>query len=207
MTIAHKTNNFIFEHNLPGIGVSRYIVFILLTILFLVAILESPDSFPKLAKYTFVILLMTTFILVLWALWSSYEISFSEIKNIDKTISFFKPKILLGVAISVFFVTICFAVIYLGGINQSPFSDMLTISPVYFVAQFLKRDERKRYKKIITFWTKNKKRRKGDSISEELDKYLRNINRLNWVPVIIITLTVVVAEYFGSVLSMPDVIL
>lgn len=177
--------------DVPGTNIYKSISFILLVVLVYIGMSESPNFIPKSLRNASTIITILICLLILFSISISQILLLKKIEWIKKPVSIFLPKIIISISILLFFLAISCWVFFLGGIVLSPFSDLLAVSPIYFIWQVIRSDEVKDFNKIIFEWEKNNT---GEKQEIDTNKYIKVIRFLDWSPIIVIILTVTIAE-------------
>lgn len=167
----------------------------------------SPKQLP--GVYTEMIFYALFFVIALplIAMALGIIISRTPIKELTSPRKLFIPKIVVQGAVISFFVILGVLVVMLGGVLKSPFAALLTVSPIYYVVHILTNKDIEEYRLIIEEWVKYTDTGKRDSIKNEIEKSVRLVKALDYVPVIIIVLVVVPGELLVLLMDLHHIIL
>lgn len=106
----------------------------------------------------------------------------------------FFPKLFLGVSIIFFYLVICFWIIALGGIMSSPFSTLLSISPILLMIQFFRDKHRSNHRIYITV-NKALKPFKIKIPKSTHVHVIKTLYLIQLVPIIIVILTLILGQF------------
>lgn len=137
------------------------------------------------------------------AFFSAVFAHFVQISNpadLKKRHKILYPKIMLEIGVLVVFGVICFWVVALGGVLSSPFGSLVVVSPIFFVIEYLRWRDVRKYMKMVSDISATE----SDSYHQGEDRQLKKIERrlikainaLNLCVVGFILVTVTFGEYF-----------
>lgn len=186
--------------DLPGTDFVRTILFCGLTalILFVLCGPLTPEDLPLIYRVA------TSFLLIsgiaasmMSAIWI-HMLHHANVADIRHPHRLLYPKILLQIGTLIVFAVISFWVVVLGGILQSPFGTLVVISPVFFVLNFVFGREIHRCTKLMIAVHRPScvSTPVAVCLSTKEKNTIRTLNWLNWSVLALLTVTVVLGEYF-----------
>ena len=196
---------------LPGSDLTRTVGFFLSVLIMITLTKESPVvrlDFDQLRPYKDVTFLVLIFCLAIIALNFYWYDKLGNI-NIGKVISYrqlFFGRIAILFALGLFYFIICLWVMLLGGIMNSPFTSMLTISPIITLVHVYQ-DYNSNYYEIIDAANKHASIPESKIISPNDSKYRNRITILNLIPLIFALLTITIGEYFVTTHDLSIILL
>lgn len=201
----NNANNFVDQiKDLPGTDMLRSIILIVLATGFLIGIRESPTNIPSLFRdlsiYISVIVIFCTGVSMV----QSVKLpTFNDIENLSTPKLFFYPKITVSIAVLLFFISLCIWVVLLGGVIKSPFGSVLLLSPIFFVLEFIRKEDIKKYHNFMNYCLSRQESQAKKKIEiERFQKYVRLVRILQFLPLLFILITIIFGElsvYFGKI--------
>ena len=184
--------------NIPGSDIMKTFVCCVFPLLILFLTSDNPlfsIEIEEIAQYQRISnlgLLISLFFAIL-SMVAFLKIRDVQINRFRNYWAIFYPKLLLGVSIFFFYLVICFWVITLGGIMSSPFSTLLSMSPILLMIQFF-RDSRRSYDRIYITVNKALKQFKIRIPKSTHVCVIRLLFVTRVVPIIIVILTLTLGQ-------------
>jgi hypothetical protein len=193
---------------MPGFDILKTIVFLVLNLILLFLVTDNPildidsinneiicydtSSLEFLSQISFCFIFANLFIIA-YSMLSAYFVKVSEIEDAkDNMIGFFKPKIALNISIIFFFMVITGWIVALGGIKNSPYATLLSMSPILITIQLFrdwKMNENRMFVIVYAQDTANKKHNK-----KNWRKLENRTKGLAYVPLFFILLSLILSH-------------
>jgi len=196
---------------LPGENLAKTIVYIIFPICVMLLITDNPLFIANIKEliphqhFSFLLLLASISTAVLSG-WFTHYIMSEEVEHIKRYFSLFYGKILLGVSVLLFYIVVCWWVLLVGGITLSPFSTLLSMSPILLLIQMF-RDKN-------SFYDSFHDTIKEDWESSHNNQVIRGHTTVKWTliilnsfPLIIVVATLIIGQWAVCKLGIHEIIL
>lgn len=180
------------KYSLPGADISKTSLFAIITVVTLLLTADTAifaESIEEMATYHkwSVILLGLSLVCSAFSANFAHNLQQKNIQDINNFKSALRPKVLINVSITIYFVVVTMWIVALGGIKNSPFASMLAVSPILYVFNLIlpSKSQRNAYEIFLKAYFEANSNVSSHSFERKCLKYFDSVERLNLAPVIV----------------------